>query len=170
MTKDKDFKRLVRARMTATGENFTAARAALLAPVENHPTDARAREQITAGATGSLADPDIDPQLERFRTKTLRTFMPAGRIIAVPTKRRALVVLLIEVLAAFDPDRTYSEKEVNAILSDFHPDFARLRRELVDYRLLERNSHTGQYWVNPNPPVHTGSQAQEMAGFEAFLS
>ncbi|WP_181275399.1 DUF2087 domain-containing protein [Brevibacterium oceani] len=144
MTKDKDFKKLVRARMTATGENFTSARAALL-------------------------DPQIDPRIEQFRTKTLRTFMPAGRITAIPTKRRALVVLLIEVLHAFEPDRTYTEKDVNMILADFHPDFALLRRELIDYRLLERNSGTGHYWLNPNPPVHTGSQAQEMAGLAAFL-
>ena len=95
--------------------------------------------------------------------------MPDGRLVAVPTKRRALVLVLIEVLAALEPDRVYDEKRLNAILSDFHPDFALLRRELIDYRLLERNAHTGEYWVNPNPPAHTGSQAQEMAGFEVFL-
>ena len=156
MTKDKDFKKLVRSRMTATGENFTAARAALLesSPVETAP------EPHTAG---------IDPHIERFRTRTLATFMPAGRIISIPTKRRALVVLLIEVLAAFEADRIYSEKQVNGILAEFHPDFARLRRELIDYRLLDRDSHTGRYWVNPNPPTPTGSQAQEMAGLAVFL-
>ena len=58
------------------------------------------------------------------------------------------------------------------ITDEAHPvveDFALLRRELIDYRLLERNAHTGEYWVNPNPPTHTGSQAQEMAGLEVFL-
>ena len=156
MTKDKDFKKLVRSRMSATGENFTAARAALL---ESNPAEV-APESRVAG---------IDPRIERFRTKTLATFMSAGRIHSIPTKRRALVVLLIEVLAAFDADRIYSEKQVNSILAEFHPDFARLRRELIDYRLLDRNSHTGRYWVNPNPPSHTGSQAQEMAGLAVFL-
>jgi hypoxanthine phosphoribosyltransferase len=108
MTKDKDFKKLVRSRMTATGENFTAARAALLesSPVETAP------EPHTAG---------IDPHIERFRTRTLATFMPAGRIISIPTKRRALVVLLIEVLAAFEADRIYSEKQVNSILAELPP-------------------------------------------------
>ena len=154
MTKDKDFKKLVRARMTETGENFTTARTALL----------------TANQSAqSSTDSSIDPQILRFRAKTLRTFMPDGRITAIPTKRRALVVILIEVLKALDADKVYEEKELNGILGDFHPDFALLRRELIDYRLLERNSHTGQYWVNPTPPVHTGSQAQEMAGLEVFL-
>ena len=154
MTKDKDFKKLVRARMTETGENFTTARTSLLA--ENQSAQ-------------SGTDSNIDPQILRFRAKTLRTFMPDGRITAIPTKRRALVVILIEVLAALDADRIYDEKQLNGILGDFHPDFALLRRELIDYRLLERNAHTGEYWVNPNPPTHTGSQAQEMAGLEVFL-
>ena len=95
--------------------------------------------------------------------------MPDGRIVSVPTKRRALVLVLIEVLAAPDADRVYVEKQLNVILGEFHPDFALLRRELIDYRLLERNAHTGEYWVNPSPPTHTGSQAQEMAGLEVFL-
>ena len=154
MTKDKDFKKLVRARMTETGENFTTARTALL--TANQSAD-------------SGSESIIDPKIARFRAKTLRTFMPDGRIVAVPTKRRALVLILIEVLAALEPDRIYDEKQLGAILGDFHPDFALLRRELIDYRLLERNAHTGEYWVNPNPPTHTGSQAQEMAGLEVFL-
>ena len=158
MTKDKDFKKLVRTRMLATGENYTTARSTLLA---EHATP----DQTAEAGNG----PTADPQIEQFRTKTLRTFMPDGRITAIPTKRRARVVILIEVLKALDADKVYEEKELNGILGDFHPDFALLRRELIDYRLLERNSHTGQYWVNPTPPVHTGSQAQEMAGLEVFL-
>ncbi|MGO3021808.1 MAG: DUF2087 domain-containing protein [Brevibacterium sp.] len=158
MTKDKDFKKLVRTRMTETGENYTTARTALVAANQGPGSD-----------RGSRTESVIDPEIARFRAKTLRTFMPDGRLVAVPTKRRALVLVLLEVLAALEPDRVYDEKRLNAILSDFHPDFALLRRELIDYRLLERNAHTGEYWVNPNPPAHTGSQAQEMAGFEVFL-
>ena len=158
MTKDKDFKKLVRTRMTETGENYTTARSALVAANQGPGSDRDSRTESV-----------IDPAIARFRAKTLRTFMPDGRLVAVPTKRRALVLILIEVLAALEPDRVYSEKQLGAILSDFHPDFALLRRELIDYRLLERNAHTGEYWVNPNPPTHTGSQAQEMAGLEVFL-
>ena len=158
MTKDKDFKSLVRARMSTTGENYTTARQALL----NESGD-------SANHIIERPPSAVDPSIERFRMKTLRTFMPAGRITAIPTKRRALVVVLLEVFTALEVDRTYAEKELNSLLAGFHPDFALLRRELIDYRLLERNSHTGEYWVSPTPPTPTGSQAQEMAGFEAFL-
>ncbi|UVI37554.1 DUF2087 domain-containing protein [Brevibacterium spongiae] len=169
MTKDKDFKKLVRSRMTTTGENFTAARRALL------DTNTRAMTPTAAAIASEPAESvessiePAEPSIERFRTKTLKTFMPNRRITAIPTKRRALAVLLIEVLAAVDADRIYEEKQLNALLAEFHPDFALLRRELIDYRLLERDAHTGRYWVNPNPPTYSGSQAQEMAGLAAFL-
>lgn len=158
MTKDNDFKKLVRERMTETGENYTTARTALLASNQGPGSNRDSRSESV-----------IDPEIIRFRAKTLRTFMPNGRITAIPTKRRALVLILIEVLDALDPDHVYDEKQLNGILGEFHPDFALLRRELIDYRLLERNAHTGEYWVNANPPTHTGSQAQEMAGLEVFL-
>lgn len=159
MTRNKDFKNLVRSRMSSTGENYTTVRSALLA-TSGH---------TTATVAEPLNDAEVDPAVARFRAKTLTTFMPAGRITAIPTKRRALVVLLIEILARLDADQIYSEKQLNEILADYHPDFALLRRELIDYRLLDRDSHTGRYWVNPEPPSFTGSQRQEMAGLEAFL-
>lgn len=161
MTKDKDFKQLVRKRMSSTGENFTTARTALLNDQRHH--DERAEDQSSSAST--LAD----PKAEAFKAKTLRTFMNGGRLVSIPTKRKALVVILLEMLTAFETGRTYSEKDINTILSEFHPDFARLRRELIDYGYLGRDAHTGQYWVNSPLPARTGNLIQEAAVFEAFL-
>ncbi|WP_193070680.1 DUF2087 domain-containing protein [Brevibacterium sp. FME37] len=156
MTKHKDFKHLVRTRMSTTGENFTTARAALLDDRSSADHNHR---------TTSLAD----PQAEAFRAKTLRTFMREGHLVSIPTKRKALVVVLLEVLTAFETDRIYCEKDVNTLLSAFHPDFARLRRELIDYKYLDRYAHTGQYWVNSPVPKRSGNLGQETAAFETFL-
>lgn len=161
MTKDKDFKQLVRKRMSSTGENFTTARTALLNDQRHH--DERAEDQSSSAST--LAD----PKAEAFKAKTLRTFMNGGRLVSIPTKRKALVAILLEMLTAFETGRTYSEKDINTILSEFHPDFARLRRELIDYGYLGRDAHTGQYWVNSPLPARTGNLIQEAAVFEAFL-
>ncbi|GAA1545439.1 MULTISPECIES: DUF2087 domain-containing protein [Brevibacterium] len=161
MTKDKDFKLLVRKRMSSTGENFTSARTALLNDQRHH--DERHEDQSRSAST--LADPEA----EAFKAKTLRTFMSGGRLVSIPTKRKALVVILLEMLTAFETGRTYSEKDINTILSEFHPDFARLRRELIDYGYLGRDAHTGQYWVNSPLPARTGNLIQEAAVFEAFL-
>ena len=45
---------------------------------------------------------------------------------------------LLEVLSRFEPGRSYTEPEVNRVLLAVHEDFAYLRRELVNYRYLER--------------------------------
>ncbi|MCF2571970.1 DUF2087 domain-containing protein [Brevibacterium sp. UCMA 11754] len=156
MTKHKDFKRLVRQRMSSTGENFTSARVALL--------EGRVHEHQSHNAS-----PPTDPKADAFRAKTLRTFMSDGRLVSIPSKRKALVVILLEILRVFETDRIYREKDVNSILEAFHPDFARLRRELIDYRYLSRDAHTGQYWVNNSLPERSERLGQETAAFETFL-
>ena len=112
-----------------------------------------------------MADHD-EEALEAFRSRTRRSFMRGGVLLSIPTKRRALVVVLLDILVTFDSDRVYTEKEVNAHLGTIHPDFARLRRELIDYRYLERDAHTGEYWVAGSTPRRTGNVAQEVRGLE----
>ncbi|MDN6412014.1 MAG: DUF2087 domain-containing protein [Yaniella sp.] len=162
MTKHKDFKHLVRERMSSTGENFTTARGALLNDTTPPTVGNNHRRNHTVPALA-------DSKVEAFKAKTLTTFMPAGELVSFPTKRKALVVILLEILTTFETETVYSEKEINAVLRLFHPDFARLRRELIDYGYLDRNAHTGQYWVNSPLPVRSGNLIQEAEVFEAFL-
>jgi hypothetical protein len=46
-------------------------------------------------------------------------------------------------------DRRYPEREVNEIISRHHPDYASLRRALVDHGLMARDA--GTYWRLPTP-------------------
>ncbi len=49
---------------------------------------------------------------------------------------------MLERLAAeFEPARTYSEREVNAILRRFHDDVATIRRELIATKKLVRTKN-----------------------------
>ncbi|MDT0347436.1 DUF2087 domain-containing protein [Streptomyces litchfieldiae] len=62
-----------------------------------------------------------------------------GRLLAIPRKaarREQLLTHLARTL--FDPDRAYTEKEVNEALLTVHDDYAALRRYLVDEGLLVR--------------------------------
>lgn len=64
-------------------------------------------------------------------------------------KRKAVQRLALEFLIAkFEPDRRYSEKEVNTLLTEHHTfgDSALLRRELIESRLLERLRDGSAYW------------------------
>jgi hypothetical protein len=138
MTKDKDFKQVVRARMAGTGETYTAARAAL---EQEAYAAARAEQQRVVG----------------------RLFTD-GRIQRVPARRKVRAAVLLEVVSRFDPGRDYSEKEVNEVLLGVHEDFAYLRRELVNYHYLERDA--GRYRTAPAAPRRSAQEQQEIPAWE----
>jgi hypothetical protein len=72
------------------------------------------------------------------RELTLETFMPGGKLTAFPRKNDQVVVILNEIAAKFEPERQYSEREVNVILEDVNEDYCTVRRYLVDYGYLSR--------------------------------
>lgn len=67
-----------------------------------------------------------------------------GRLHTIPTKHAKLLVVLDHLAQRFEPGRTYPEKAVNEVLRAFHPDFAALRRYLVENQFLSRDG--GVYW------------------------
>ena len=79
--------------------------------------------------------------------KTLRTFIKNDRIVQIPTGHKRLLVILRWLVEKFEVDRRYTEKEVNEIISNYHEDYATLRRELVDWHFMAREK--GIYWRTP---------------------
>jgi hypothetical protein len=78
------------------------------------------------------------------RDVRLRGFVRDGRLQALPAKRSRRLLLLNEIAQVFEPGIRYPEPEVNRLLGALYPDFATLRRYLVDEQLMERAA--GQYW------------------------
>jgi excisionase family DNA binding protein len=61
-----------------------------------------------------------------------------GRLLRLPSKQSKRRAVLDRLIVAFEPDRTYAETEVNAILRGFHDDVATLRREMIVEKLFVR--------------------------------
>ncbi len=139
-----------------------ALNAALLAALQGGSTSLDVRTSRAPATYGKVAADSAD---EAYRAKTLRAFFDGHRLRSVPAKRRARVIVLLELLQWFEPGRDYTEVEVNAILRRAHDDVAYLRRELVDYRYLERSA--GIYRVATQPPVRDANEAQEVPAAEA---
>jgi hypothetical protein len=74
-------------------------------------------------------------------TTSLDTLMHTGRF---PRKQEARLALLAQLAAKFEAGRRYPESEVNDILKAVHPDFAFLRRSLIDEGLLKRENETNE--------------------------
>ncbi len=86
---------------------------------------------------------------EQYRRKVLKSFMPNGFCEQMPAQLKKRMIVYREIFSRFAPGRTYTEKEVNAIISEVHADYCTVRRGFIGMGWMERSS--GIYTVNPNP-------------------
>jgi hypothetical protein len=93
-----------------------------------------------AGASAEV----VDGPWTADEVKTLQTFFSGNRLSRIPEKRAKRLVVLERLALEFDPGVNYPERQVSFMLQLFHPDFAALRRYLVDEGFLTRQD--GIYW------------------------
>ncbi len=84
--------------------------------------------------------PDEPAERQHILDQCLRD----GRLVHMPSKRSRRLVLLEEIAQRFEPGKRYTERQVNASLSEVDSDTATLRRYLVDNGFLDRGD--GEYW------------------------
>ena len=74
-----------------------------------------------------------------------------GRINAWPARHALKKAVLNYLAIKFEMNRDYKEKEVNAIIEQWHTfgDYFLLRRGLVDYHFLSRTRDGARYWREP---------------------
>jgi hypothetical protein len=80
---------------------------------------------------------------EELGDQVLRRFISKGRLLAIPAARGKRLVVLDHLAGLFEPGRRYPEPEVNELLGRYHPDYAMLRRYLVDDGFLARADEAG---------------------------
>jgi hypothetical protein len=89
----------------------------------------------------------LDPDAER--DAVLRAFIADGRLVSIPTARSKRRIVLEHLAACFEPGVRYPERAVDAVLRAWYPDYASLRRYLVDEDLMSRDR--GVYWRTGGP-------------------
>lgn len=80
----------------------------------------------------------------------LRSYFPEGLdglMTEFPKKEKRKVAIMRHIIKRFDPKRTYTEKEVNEILTTAYSDYATLRRYLIDYGFMDRKDDGSSYWI-----------------------
>jgi len=90
--------------------------------------------------TENNSDDDRD---RAYKQSVLANFFKYGKLKTIPAQRKKRIIVLEEIAKSFDADKTYSERDVNIIIADFHDDFCTIRREMIEYGLLTR--HDGVY-------------------------
>ncbi len=82
--------------------------------------------------------------------QVLRAHTVNGKLTHLPTKQKKLLVIIRWLATLFQPDITYTEKEVNDILkAAYAEDYVGLRRDLIDLGYLRRERGGGKYWLTP---------------------
>lgn len=82
---------------------------------------------------------------EAYRQKVIDAFFEYGKLLSIPAQRKKKRIVLEEIAKAFQPGRTYTEKEVNLLIADFHDDFCTIRRDIISEGLMAREGQT--YWL-----------------------
>jgi hypothetical protein len=72
-----------------------------------------------------------------------------GPLDAFPLKEKKRVAILRHLVKYFETSKTYTEKEVNALLKPFYDDYVLLRRYLIEYGFMDRTQDGSSYWIKP---------------------
>ena len=87
---------------------------------------------------------------EEENAEILRTYFPEGPVGPLsefPKKEKRKAVILRHLHKRFQPNRQYTEPEVNEILKAAYHDYVKLRRYLIEYGFLDRKADGSAYWV-----------------------
>jgi len=110
--------------------------------LETAALETMARRLLTHDTLPAVA---ADLDVGAFERTVLNNFLgPDGRFTALPAQQKKYIVVLNYIARAFEFGVRYTEKQVKEILSRFYEDPTTLRRSLVDFKLLARES--GIYW------------------------
>jgi predicted transcriptional regulator len=100
--------------------------------------------------TGLARDVDLDS----YDRKVLASFTDeGGRFKSFPAQEKKMLVLLRHCARQFEPGVRYPEKQVNEILGRFSDDTARLRRDLISHKFMQREGGGGAYWLAETEPA-----------------
>ena len=87
---------------------------------------------------------------EESELAVVANYVKGDRLVTIPAQRKKRLLVLRYLAEQFKPGERYDESDVNWILGRFHPDFAALRRYLVDEELLSRRDSV--YWRTGSLP------------------
>jgi hypothetical protein len=82
-----------------------------------------------------------EERVQKHRAKILKTFMKNGRVTRIPAQYKKRLIVFEEILRLFRPETTYTEREVDRIISERCDDHCTVRRTFVDEHMMVREGN-----------------------------
>ena len=91
---------------------------------------------------------EIKEQLKNFLDQD-------GRLTKYPARHKYKMLSLLYLSTKFEPNRKYTEKEINEQLKSWHTfeDWAMLRRDMYDKGFFDRENDGSVYWLGTQQPL-----------------
>jgi len=80
----------------------------------------------------------LNQREEKYRKGVIESFFKYNKLKNIPVQKKKKQIVLEKIVEIFEWNRTYTEKEVNLLIADFHDDFCTIRRDLIGFNLMER--------------------------------
>ncbi|MDO7907452.1 DUF2087 domain-containing protein [Paenibacillus sp. JX-17] len=87
---------------------------------------------------------------EEENEQVLDKYFPHGRDGLLKTfklKEKNRWIVLREIARRFEPGRTYTEPEANAVIQSAFSDYVTVRRYLIEYGFIDREEDGSRYWL-----------------------
>jgi len=98
-------------------------------------------ELIADPAAKSKEVTTMEEKNERLKQSVMNNFFTAeGKLKHIPAQLKKKRIVLESLAGRLEEGRSYTEKEMNAFIARFHPDFATIRREFVMHAYLYREN------------------------------
>lgn len=85
---------------------------------------------------------------DNLKQSVLRNFFTQdGKLKHIPSQLKKKLIALGHLIDQLEKGRTYTEKELNEWIKNYHPDFATIRREFIMHQFMFRENEV--YELNP---------------------
>ncbi len=92
-------------------------------------------EQLIAGMPEKKIDDDA-----KYTRQVIDAFMPYGTLKQIPAQQKKREIVLRYILAQLEKKESYTEKEINEHIQQYHEDYCTIRREMISFGMMTRES------------------------------
>ncbi|GGI45933.1 hypothetical protein GCM10008018_14600 [Paenibacillus marchantiophytorum] len=97
------------------------------------------------GGTDPMDDQEAKSNVQQSIIRNF--FTQDGKLKHIPAQLKKKLIVLKHLIEQLEKGRSYTEKELNVWIEQFHPDFATIRREFIMHQFMFRENNI--YELNP---------------------